>query len=83
MREKDTKGFCCSDCSNLVREYIGDGFDEFYDWKCGAKDNKPITCMDTFDPDPVIPEWCPKLAATLKEQKEKREAKKSKKEIKT
>lgn len=56
--------FTCADCTELNRKYIGDGFDEFYEWTCGATENKTIACVDTFDPMPKIPTWCPRIKAT-------------------
>ena len=76
---KKVEGFSCQNCQYLKREYIGDGFDEFYDWKCGAEGNKAITCVDTFDPIPPLPTWCPMLKTTLEAIKLHSKSKKGKK----
>jgi hypothetical protein len=73
------KGFSCASCVHLRRNYIGDGFDEFYEWLCGAMDNKEISCVDTFDPTPPLPELCPVMKQTLLDIKKAKAEKKRKK----
>lgn len=65
-----TKAFTCMNCESLNRKYIGDGFDEFFELYCGEMNGKKIGCVDTFDPAPTLPLWCPRLKATLKIAKE-------------
>ena len=60
--------FSCSKCDSLIRSYVGDGFDEFYEWKCGATKKKKLIGHEehTF---PKLPVWCPearKLMARMK-----------------
>ncbi len=69
-KKSEIKAFSCLNCGSLNRQYIGDGFDEFYEWNCGEKNCKKIACVDTFDPVPTLPLWCPRLKATLKIVKE-------------
>ena len=63
--------FTCTECHRSTKAYIGDGFDEFWEYRCQENKGTVIGFQDTFDPPLVPPSWCPRIAATLKLMKSK------------
>lgn len=50
--------FTCGTCEHLQANYVGDGFDEFYEWKCRAAKLRLIGHDEPFD-HCKMPAWCP------------------------
>jgi hypothetical protein len=57
--------FSCYACAFLNKSYVGDGFDEFWEWRCTAKNNKLVGHDEPFS-SCNLPKWCPRLKLTLK-----------------
>ena len=49
----------CQDC-DIIRHYTPDSFEYVMKWLCKKDNNKLIGYVETFDPKPVVPEWCPR-----------------------
>jgi hypothetical protein len=50
----------CGTCEHLNSRYVGDGFDEFYEWKCRAAKSRLIGHDEPFN-HCETPSWCPKM----------------------
>jgi hypothetical protein len=55
------KEFSCDGCDSLQTKYVGDGFDQFYEWRCRSKKLRLIGHDEPFHACKV-PLWCPKIA---------------------
>lgn len=62
--------FNCKGCRELSKSYVGDGFDEFWEWRCKAEKNRLIGYDETFSRC-ELPSWCPKLKNVMKRMKVK------------
>lgn len=49
----------CESCIELHSNYVGDGFDSFYEWKCKLSKLKLIGYDEPFH-HCKTPKWCPK-----------------------
>ena len=51
----------CEKCPNMKadRYYTADSFEQCYEWKCKATNDRQIAIQDWNDKAPPIPKWCP------------------------
>jgi hypothetical protein len=59
-QKKTRVKFTCGTCEHLLSKYVGDGFDEFYEWKCRAAELRLIGHDEPFARC-ERPAWCPKI----------------------
>jgi hypothetical protein len=52
----------CSECVDreTSRVYTADSFEMVFSWVCSKADKLIAKYVETFDPNPKIPEWCPR-----------------------
>jgi len=52
----------CAECPAQLskRMYTPDAFEMVFDWLCKDAKNRKIGQVETFDPHPPIPDWCPR-----------------------
>lgn len=63
---KVTIAFTIESCKNcpffdMKRHYTPDSFEMCFDWICKKYNNMIIACVETFEKEPGIPDWCPIL----------------------